>query len=586
MPLGLLARDSIQDLANIGRDQSAQGASSDHSVSALGKKGALASQPTTDPAPYGSAPPEAYSTEEKKTATSPSSSGYQNNTKDESSEATAPSSYGQYSGFRQDYYNDAYYYHDSYAPVYNERRGSGVGFWEGLLPCLFPWTSPQGRLEDDPDAENDSTGSSVKKASSKDEDEISNSSAIMGEKLSEKERMAVLNRLRLGQPDNTIQSDKPPSDELLLEKKKKGLLNGLHSYQTTKGGKIKGILKNTVTRPPPPQTSKKPVSSQDSVASSQRRALFPQYSGVGSFNGNSKGVNVDFAPMARVVTVKSRNDMTAEEKSDIWWQRMDYDDFRKTGRIITRAIAEGGSEIWLNSQTQLSKEDEECKDDPADVICATGDKWWHKFGHSRRGLEHVVSIDEGRQRQLNVKRAIQAVLEEQARQKLGRKVDPERLRHVSMQYTSWARDLALASGASDADAVTTQFAEDRKSREFYLLKIARNSPLQTDRHVPDFMQPAIQMASPRLAKKSLPSPHVLDANTAAQIRFRRKSLLKDESKQEETCEPVHDANTEGHKSTMAQRAAGFSADEEKVNMAAVLSGMGAVPQNKQVLSTA
>jgi hypothetical protein len=39
----------------------------------------------------------------------------------------------------------------------------------------------------------------------------------------------------------------------------------------------------------------------------------------------------------------------------------------------------------------------------------TRDKWWHKFGHSRRGLEHVASIDEDRQRQANVRAAVKAV---------------------------------------------------------------------------------------------------------------------------------------------------------------------------------
>ena len=141
----------------------------------------------------------------------------------------------------------------------------------------------------------------------------------------------------------------------------------------------------------------------------KRRSLFPSYesrSKPGTTN------SVSFAPMAWVVTVKSKNDMVAQEKSDIWWQRSDYEDFRKTGRIITRAMLEGGSKIWLASNESSWKKNKDKKknkntgdhvdespesSESGDTISATGDKWWHKFGHSRRGLEHVVLIDEGRQ---------------------------------------------------------------------------------------------------------------------------------------------------------------------------------------------
>mmetsp|Transcript_9837 Transcript_9837/g.18848 ORF Transcript_9837/g.18848 Transcript_9837/m.18848 type:complete len:602 (+) Transcript_9837:283-2088(+) len=601
MPLGLLARDSITDLQNFSKDAFAASGPTVSTKDTV-KHESDSSTQEQDSAPE-SPTPGAQHTDVSDTSSPRTNGRGSDDVNDDNSAKSPSSSYGQYTGFRNDYnfhdlHSDSYYYHDTYAPVYSKPKQT-VGFWEGLLPCLFPWTSSQGRLQDiEEDGENGDSSNSIKGAASKDEDEVSNSSAIMGEKLSEKERMAVLNRLRLGQPD-AVKSDQSSSDGSVEKKeKKKGLFNkGLPSLESN-GGKIKGILKNTAPRPPLQPKKEKSTADQSGAA---RRSLFPQYSGVGSSfcETNSKGHVVSFAPMARVVTVKSRNDMTQDEKGDIWWQKVDYDDFRKTGRIITRAMLEGGSEIWLSHQSSRPKTQEEEADDPADMISATGDKWWHKFGHSRRGLEHVVSIDEGRSRQLNVRRAIQSILEEQARQRLVRKQDPERLRHVSMQYTSWARDLALASGASDADAVQTKFSDGRKSREFYLLKIARNSPLQgADRHVPDFMQPAIQaVMSPRLAKKSVPAPHVLDANTSAQIRYRREALQKDGSKREdlqkdepqgeEVDEPVHDAENEESRESIARRAAGFSADGDgKVDMAAVLSGMGALPQNSQVMSTA
>jgi hypothetical protein len=73
-------------------------------------------------------------------------------------------------------------------------------------------------------------------------------------------------------------------------------------------------------------------------------------------------------------------------------------------------------------------------------------------------LEHVVLIDEGRHRQMNVKSAIPALLDEQARQTMYRKVSississsnttnpEEKLRNPSLHHTQWTRDLALAAG--------------------------------------------------------------------------------------------------------------------------------------------
>jgi hypothetical protein len=85
-----------------------------------------------------------------------------------------------------------------------------------------------------------------------------------------------------------------------------------------------------------------------------------------------------------------------------------------------------------------------------DTISATSDKWWHKFGHSWCGLEHVVSIDEGSQQQMNVKKVIWAILDKQAQQKLYKREDPEKLCIVGIHHTSCVWDLALVLAASDA----------------------------------------------------------------------------------------------------------------------------------------
>jgi hypothetical protein len=188
-------------------------------------------------------------------------------------------------------------------------------------------------------------------------------------------------------------------------------------------------------------------------------------------------------------------------KSMIWWQRADYEDFKKAGRIISKAMLQGGSEIWLQTSDAWGKkrdnrtvknlgssleneqilnseeyrsalrkygvndqsEEKVIEDDINDV----GHKWWCKFGHSRRGLEHIVSVDEGRQRQKLVNASITAVLEEQRRQRLTRK-DPNKIAAISMQYTSWAKDLARAAGEADAEAVRSNFHSKAKGRLSYL----------------------------------------------------------------------------------------------------------------------
>jgi hypothetical protein len=64
-----------------------------------------------------------------------------------------------------------------------------------------------------------------------------------------------------------------------------------------------------------------------------------------------------------------------------------------------------------------------------------GNKWWCKFGHSRRGLEHIVSSSEGKARQQSVLLAIEMILEEQKRQRVTRTKDANKLRNVALQYT-------------------------------------------------------------------------------------------------------------------------------------------------------
>jgi hypothetical protein len=633
MSLGLLARDSIVDLAAFNREDVSSAASLKDTIEA----------PTTS------------ATANTGIANATRRISVRNHSRTTSQKEANPQQPPslQFSGLLDDYYSDEYYNFDdddeTHKPHFllgsggggthsssNYNLGGGHGGSNKFLCCLFPWllNPPKKKLnlQHSISTDNGHHGkisplpSEVAISNDNDtesKDGESTNSNVLGERLSDRERQAVLARLRLAQPESVTASSQQHQNETRNETKdttydessvrngkprRKGLLNGFPVQDSpTQGGtppKLKGILKTRSSTKVDEQTQPtnvrearlstigEPQATLDVRTSTggggtRRRSLFPSYEDKKPRTSNS----VSFSPMARVVTVKSRNDMTLEEKSDIWWQKNDYEDFRKTGRIITKAMLEGGGEIWLtggSSPTATSKKRNEGKSESAE----TGDKWWHKFGHSRRGLEHVVSIEEGRQRQMNVKTAIRAVLDEQARQKMYKREDAEKLRHVALHHTMWARDLALASGASDADAVDQSFSEGRKSREFFLLKMSRNkaptgSVKLDPKNVPLFMQPALNSRPSSTRIGTNIATHHLDAHTASQIQFRRQKLQPDltlsmPERELESQEQVHDPNPdETSKASLAQKAAGFSADHEKVNMAAVLSGMGGALLNQK-----
>ncbi len=613
MSLGLLARDSIVDLATLNREDLSSTASSKDTAKPLTPAAKASSDVTGN----------------RRTVP--------NGTSQKEANPQQPPSF-QFSGILDDYYSDDYYNYENddefHKPHFLMNGGAhpSLNYQSGghgankFLCCLFPWLvhPPKKQLHLQRSISTESSHHSKISTSNDNDTESkdgeSTGSYVLGERLSDKERQAVLARLRLAQPEcattasqlhqNESRNDaKGQIDDQCVRNGKsrnKGLLNGIHLQdspsQEGDPTKLKGILKNrssskfdeptqqSIVREARLSIIGEPQSTTNGNAitgnsGTRRRSLFPSYEEKKPRTSNS----VIFSPMARVVTVKSRNDMSFDEKGDVWWQKNDYEDFRKTGRIITRAMLEGGGEVWLTGGSSSSIASKKKKnEDGSDSTDETGDKWWHKFGHSRRGLEHVVSFEEGRQRQMNVKTAIRAVLDEQARQKMYKREDAEKLRHVALHHTMWARDLALASGASDEDAVDQSFSEGRKSREFFLLKMSRNKAptgsVKVDpQNVPLFMQPAVPARPARARMNTNIATHHLDAHTASQIQFRRQKLQADPTEREtESQEQVHDPNPdETSKSSLAQKAAGFSADREKVNMAAVLSGMGGAMLNQK-----
>lgn len=114
-----------------------------------------------------------------------------------------------------------------------------------------------------------------------------------------------------------------------------------------------------------------------------------------------------------------------------------------------------------------------------------------------------------------------------------------------------------------------------------------------NRSLPGFMQAANRMPSRLLTNspRRVQQQRRLDANTAAQISYRRRlsaatpppplsnTASKTTTGTTEISEPIRDPDPEDKtQDSLAHRAAGFLVDGEKVDMAAVLTGMGALPQ--------
>lgn len=498
--------------------------------------------------------------------------------------SASSTSYGHYTGFAADYaeyeHYGATYDQYSHSALYAGHTHNKEGGW---WCCILPWMKQIEDEEPDSDLRAMSFGSDVE--STKSDDDVSTGSAVYGEKLTDNDRAAIVARLRLASPDPVDQNT--PSKEH-HHSSKKGLIDCVANIDTgdepdeekVESKPIKSILrKGSSAVAVGAENSMGKANQANSESGGRRRSLFPQ-----QYEQKPKpNKNIEFAPMARVVTVKSRNEMSDLEKSLIWWQKQDYEDFKKTGRMIAKAMCEGGSEVWLASNNawqnkagrtsstpraiHLSDRSEIQQSDDSHSSSVQPDKWWHHFGHSRRGLEHIASVEEGRQRQANVRVAIRVVIDEQKRQKIYRKEDPEKLRMLSLQYTTWARELALAAAASDAEAVESDFHENRKSREFYILKQAKAQG-GFSKKLPSFMMPAAV------------SPQVLDHHTSTQIRFRRKQarvgpspFSKSEESPTSTSEPIHD----GGSGNLAKKAAGFGTGNTDVS--AILSGLGSSNDN-------
>lgn len=191
--------------------------------------------------------------------------------------------------------------------------------------------------------------------------------------------------------------------------------------------------------------------------------------------------------------------LSCMSKSHFWWQQKDYVEFKKTRRILVKPTFQEGRHASLSARDEEEQDDD---DDPSsnefseffetfenvkESPILDDDKWWCAFGHSRRGIEKMVSIREGRERHSFAHISVHSVLDEQLRQTITNEKDIQKIANVSRKYTQWAKDLALAAGAADADAVRSDFDPSNKNktaktREEHLSMIlsTRNSSHEDD----------------------------------------------------------------------------------------------------------
>ncbi|KAL3806405.1 hypothetical protein ACHAXA_006327 [Cyclostephanos tholiformis] len=227
----------------------------------------------------------------------------------------------------------------------------------------------------------------------------------------------------------------------------------------------------------------------------------------------SKKRKVYFSELKRVLRVRK---FTCQESSEIWFQREDFEYFRSEMTLLvqeseaSRELAQVWFEAHENRRKGTVQPLETCEEGAYDSHCmSTNDcsvgssakqvlsrSWWHDYNHSRRGLERYASPGQARQILASYKVAVNKVLAEQQRQRLLSIIcvpgsqNPDKIAEVYHEYTAWSRDLALAAGASDADAVRTNFDDEKRhTREYYMLKQVVASGFKVHKHMPQFMYP-------------------------------------------------------------------------------------------------
>ena len=81
----------------------------------------------------------------------------------------------------------------------------------------------------------------------------------------------------------------------------------------------------------------------------------------------------------------------------LWWTRGGYDRFKHTARILARTLVPNVYDDTAHGVLLGGIAGDESSDAARSALKAVwqddhSDKWWCKFGYSRRGLEHITQI--------------------------------------------------------------------------------------------------------------------------------------------------------------------------------------------------
>ncbi len=313
-----------------------------------------------------------------------------------------------------------------------------------------------------------------------------------------------------------------------------------------------------------------------------------------------KNLRSSFSPYARVLAIESQKDLSEDEKNEIWWQKSDYEDFRKATSKLVKSMLNENIHGWLGlnddsaqalhppplhliskdkgtspkrqlpaksmaeEQENLHHVSQKAKLDQCDGarVCS----WWDRYGE-------LACFHESRSRQTHIKSAIRVVLDEQRRQRMFRMPDPMKIRLSYIQATSWARDWAHALAAATAEEVSGNFSttsdSGRAASSLFTAKEALSAVLA---------KTTIQVGT---------AMNRLDANTSSQVRFRQvlsrqevmqRRLARRLASSQLSASP-HDSNSSDNDQeskraelALAKKAAGFGANNSpKAGITALLT---------------
>ena len=336
-----------------------------------------------------------------------------------------------------------------------------------------------------------------------------------------------------------------------------------------------------------------PTASKQSPSLSRRSIMPSIYSDKETKRKNMKDQSPSFSPYARVLAIESQKDLSEEEKNDIWWQKSDYEEFRKATSKLVQTMTNENIHGWMgckkedsslslvvpllpvasNDQQSPTKRQippkrtvdeqenhhhvsQKAKRETNGDEESPAMRWWERFGD-------LACFHESRRRQTEVTNSIKAVLEEQRRQKMFQTSDPMKTRVTYIQATTWARDWALALATANAADV---------------LQNSTNTPKDYETIASSLFE-AKEALSAALSKPKTPvstAVNRLDANTSSQILFRQvrsreeviqrrlaRRIAASQGSSTSTDSTSTDNESESSKPTelaLAKKAAGFGAD--------------------------